>query len=253
VKTNNYKKKIHLVEFFKIKFCNLNDSDFRILMKKTGLFVFPSGPGLATIDKDKKYHKALQNSDYVFFDSGYFVLLLKLLKDIKVKKFSGYLFIKFLIKHFKKSKDVKLLSVDPSLELSKNNYDFFLKLGLKNQKIFNYIAPKYNDKNISDKKLLKIVKNIKPDYILINIGGGVQEILGYYLKDKIKIKSKIICTGAAISFFTGDQAPLNKFFDDFSMGWLIRIFYNPKIFFLRYFKAIRLYKLVNNNKVYIRN
>ena len=241
------------VLFKNIHFSNFKESQIFNLLNKKGLFVFPSGPGLATIDKDKKYLKALKNSDYVFFDSGYFVLLLKFLKNIKVVKISGYLFIKFLINHLKKNRNKKILSVDPNLKLSKNNFNFFLKLGLRKEKIFNYIAPKYTNSNISDKKLLKIIKKIKPDYVLINIGGGVQEILGSYLKTKLLVEYKIVCTGAAISYFTGDQAPLRKFFDDFSMGWLIRIFYNPKIFFLRYLKAIRLYRLVKNNKVFVKN
>jgi len=31
------------------------------------LLLFPSGPGLANIEKNKIYHKALQHSDIVFF------------------------------------------------------------------------------------------------------------------------------------------------------------------------------------------
>ena len=34
------------------------------------------------LDKDSVYHKSLVNADYVFFDSGFFVLLLRLLKNI---------------------------------------------------------------------------------------------------------------------------------------------------------------------------
>ena len=100
------------------------------------MFVFPSGPGLATIKNENKYLVSLQNSDYVFFDSGFFVILLKILKNISVKKFSGYFFLKLLFKKFKKNSNLKILSVDPNYNLSKNNRNFFVKLGINKKKNF---------------------------------------------------------------------------------------------------------------------
>ena len=94
----------------------------------------------------------------------------------------------------------------------------------------------------------KIVK-ARPDFIMTNIGGGTQEILGLYLIKKLKFKVTIICTGGAISFFTGDQAPINNFIDKFYLGWLIRLIFNPFIFFKRYFIALKLIPMVIFNKV----
>ena len=54
-------------------------------------------------------------------------------------------------------------------------------------------------------------------------------ILGLHLK-KLKNKVTILCTGGAISFFTGDQAPINNFIDKYYLGWLIRFIYNPIVF-----------------------
>ena len=62
---------------------------------------------------------------------------------------------------------------------------------------------------------------------------GIQEVLGLYLKKKLKFKVTILCTGGAISFFTGDQAPINIFIDKYYLGWLVRLFFNPFIFFKR--------------------
>ena len=88
--------------FNKIKFINIKKKDFNNIIKQKGLFVFPSGPGLATIENEFKYLESLRNSDYVFFDSGYLVILLKILKKINVNKFSGYFFLKLLFDRFKK-------------------------------------------------------------------------------------------------------------------------------------------------------
>jgi UDP-N-acetyl-D-mannosaminuronic acid transferase (WecB/TagA/CpsF family) len=106
--------------------------------------------------------------------------------------------------------------------------------------------------NINDKKLLKKIKLLSPKVILINLGGGVQEIIGDYLISNLNYKPSIICTGAAISFFTGEQAPINNFFDKLFLGWLIRILFNPKIFLPRYLMSFKLFFLVLRNQVFIK-
>ena len=238
--------------FNKINFINIKKKDFNNIIKQKGLFVFPSGPGLATIENEFKYLESLRNSDYVFFDSGYLVILLKILKKINVNKFSGYFFLKLLFDRLKKKNNLKILSVDPSKILSKKNRNFLLNLGIDKNKLFNYTAPTFNPSKIEDKKLLKLANNIKPDYVIINLGGGVQEILGFYLKKNLNMKTKIICTGAAISFFTKDQAPINRIIDRFFLGWLTRIIFKPSIYLPRYLKAFKLFKIVFMEKIIIK-
>ena len=240
---------IDKIKFKGIVFKNFQSKDFKKIIKKKGLFLFPSGPGLSSIEKEIPYLKALKNADYNFFDSGYFVLLLKYFKKINVNKFSGYLFIKLFLEYIKKNNNKKLFLVDPNIRLSVSNTKLFNKIGVSKKNINNYIAPHYDSKSISDKKLLNIVKNIKPDYILLNIGGGTQEILGLYIKKNINFKCTIMCTGAAISFFTGDQAPINVFFDKIYLGWLIRIIFNPSVFLPRYLKTLKLINIVLNNNI----
>ena len=242
---------IQQIKFKGITFKNFDIKDFKKIIEKKGLFLFPSGPGLSSIENEIPYLKALKNADYNFFDSGYFVLLLKYFKKIDVNKFSGYLFIKLFLEYIKKNNNKKLFLVDPNIRLSVSNTKLFNKIGVIKKNINNYIAPQYNSKTISDRKLLNIIKKIKPEYILLNIGGGTQEILGLYLKNNIHFKCTIICSGAAISFFTGDQAPMNVFFDKIYLGWLIRIIFNPRVFLPRYLKSIKLIHIVLNNKIKI--
>ena len=111
--------------------------------------------------------------------------------------------------------------------------------------IYQYIAPIYQKEKIKDYKLLKKIQKIKPKYVVINLGGGVQEVLGSFLKNNINYKVSIICTGAAISYFTKQQAPLNVFLDKIYLGWLIRIIFNPFVFLPRYLSAFRLIFIVN--------
>ena len=230
-----------IVIYKKIKFIDFNKKYFKEIISKKGLFVFPAAPALINLDKDKKYHLSLVNSDYVFFDSGFFVLLLRIIKKIKVSKFSGYKFLYIFFHHVKNNKKKKIFTIDPNKNSSKRNLSYLNKIGLKN--INQYIAPKYNSNFIYDKKVLKKIDDYKPDYVLINIGGGTQEVLGMYLKNKLNFKTRLLCTGAAISFFTKEQAPINNFFDNLFLGWAIRILYNPRIYLFRYLKA---FKLITN-------
>ena len=121
---------------------------------------------------------------------------------------------------------------------------YIKNLGIKKKDINNYVAPLYEPNNLYDANLIKKINTIKPKVILINIGGGTQEILGLYIKKNLKFKAKIICTGAAISFFTGDQAPINNFIDKYYLGWVIRFLFNPIRLFNKYFKTIKLIKIV---------
>ena len=235
--------------FRNIKFNNISYKEFNKYIIKKGLFVFPAGPALATIESSTNYFKSMQRANFVFFDSGFFVLLIKIFKNINVNKFSGYKFLNLFFNYLKKNKHKSVFCIDPNLKFSKSNRLFLKRLGIK--KVYYYLAPKYDPNNLFDKKLLDIIKKKKPDYILTNIGGGVQEVLGLYLKKNLKYKSTILCTGAAISFFTGDQAPINSFIDRYYLGWFVRLIFNPYIFFRKYMIGLKLIPMVLFSKIRI--
>ena len=107
--------------------------------------------------------------------------------------------------------------------------------------VSTYIAPKYNFSNYKDKLLLKKILSFNPQFIILNIGGGIQEPLGYFLHKNLKNKKIcIICTGAAIGFLTKVQAPISKFYDEFYLGWLIRLIHRPRNYLPRVIKSLKL-------------
>ena len=233
--------KIKKFKFFKIKFMDGDFKDIKFLLDKGGLLVLPAAPALANIYSDKSYHKALKHADIALFDSGFFCLLLRIFKGIKIKKYSGLKFLTQFLKSLKNRSD-KILMINPSY-----NEQLLNKKYLKLKKINNsnhYVAPFYNKNIINDLKLLKMIKKDKPRYIVINLGGGVQELLGSYLKYNLDYKPSIVCSGAAIAFLTGQQAKIPSIFDKLYLGWLIRIMFNPFIFFPRYIKAFKLFFLM---------
>tara|TARA_B110000503_G_scaffold33018_1_gene53645 strand:- start:1389 stop:2123 length:735 start_codon:yes stop_codon:yes gene_type:complete len=238
------------ITFNKISFFDLNYNQVIDKLKYGGLLVIPSGPGLSTLEKDKQYSNALENSDIAIFDSSYFCLLLKILKFINVKKFSGYLFLKKLLNDQTQKKKSFYL-IDSSASEKSFNKKYLQSIGILKSK--HYIAPFYNKKSINDNKLLLTLKKYKPKFIIINIGSGIQEPLGLYLKKKLNYNPIIICSGAAISFLTKSQANINDFWDKFYLGWFLRILNNPLVFIPRYFNSFNLFFLVLKSKIKIKN
>jgi len=221
------------------------ESDYKKIIKKLELgsfMVVPSGPGLATIDIDKKYYKSLLHSDFALVDSSFMALLYRLFYFKRIRKLSGAKFIrKFFNEDILKEQN-SLFLIDPSNKEMIKNRLYLKSKGIRIEDDYQYVAPFYDKEDITDYELLEKLEKLKnkPKFILINLGGGVQERLGYHLKNHLTFKVGIICTGAAISFLTGSQAKIPKFIDKIYLGWLFRIIQNPRAFLIRYLKAFRL-------------
>ena len=223
--------------FKEIKFYSGDYDQIKYEFDKGGVLVAPAASALANIDTDKQYYSSLKKSKIAILDSGFFCILLRIFRFQKVKKLSGFLFLKTFLDNFKNQQ--KILFIDPSKKSNILNIKF-----LKSKKIFNfktYIAPDYN-KKFFDLKLLNLINNYKPKYIIINIGGGSQEPLAIYINKNIKYNASIMCTGAALAFMTGEQAPINKFIDKVYLGWLTRIIWNPKLYLGRILKSFKIIK-----------
>ena len=238
-----------IIKFYEIKFYNYSFLELfnKLIKKKRGYLVAPAASSLSQIKDDKKHLLALQKSTVAIFDSGFFCFILFFLRGIIVKKYSGFLFLKNFVS-FDLVKKEKLLSIDPSERDSLLNKNF-LKIN-KFTKFKSYVAPIYNSKNVKDLKLIQLINLYKPKYILLNIGGGTQEKLAFFINQNTKNNQIIFCLGAAIGFCTGQQAPINIFFDKIFSGWLIRVLYNPFIFIPRVLKSIYLIKLLFNKEAF---
>ncbi len=233
----NIKYKMKKFSFKEIKFYSGDYDQIKYEFDKGGVLVAPAASALANIDTDKLYYSSLKNSKIAILDSGFFCILLRIFRFQRVKKLSGFLFLKTFLDNFKNQQ--KILFIDPSRKSNILNIKF-----LKTKKIINfktYIAPNYN-KKFFDIKLLNLINNYKPKYIIINIGGGSQEPLAIYINKNIKYNASIMCTGAALAFMTGEQAPINKFVDKLYLGWLTRIIWNPRLYLVRILKSFKIIK-----------
>jgi UDP-N-acetyl-D-mannosaminuronic acid transferase (WecB/TagA/CpsF family) len=93
---------------------------------------------------------------------------------------------------------------------------------------------------IEDPKLVSILESRKPNHIIVGIGGGIQEKLGFYLRENLSYRPAIHCIGAALAFLTGDQKPIPMWADRMYLGWFLRLARAPHHYARRFSPAFRL-------------
>ncbi len=221
-------------------------SDACALAKRGGLITAPSGPGLAQdLTGCPEYRRALELSDLVLADSGLLCLWKKWVEKKPLSRISGLVFLQGILKTIDwEKKDT--FWVMPNEDQANANRDWISKtyeVSLSNSSI--YIAPQYRKTGrISDPSLLAQIEESRPNSIFIQVGGGVQERLGLFLKENLSHAPSIYCTGAALAFLSGEQANIPRWADSLYLGWLLRCFHRPGIFIPRYLKAFRLVYLL---------
>jgi N-acetylglucosaminyldiphosphoundecaprenol N-acetyl-beta-D-mannosaminyltransferase len=241
------------IYLFKIRFIDANFQEIFEELKKGGSMVVPAAPALGTIDTDQSYHQSLIDSHFAIFDSGFLCIALLLLKRIKVKKISGLAFMREFLKEIKDFPSESIFLVNPSAFDSDENKKLLAKFGYPLNSTHQYVAPIYNSGVIEDTKLLNLLSTLRPKYIVLNLGGGVQERLAAYLnKNLVNLNPSIICTGAAIAFLTGKQSRIPKIVDKLYLGWLARCLSNYKRFVPRYIKGFKIAPMILKEKIVLK-
>lgn len=227
---------------FNISFVNGDYNTAFARLNEGQFMVVPSGPGLSTIDKDIKYWDALKGADFAIPDSGFMVILSRILFNYRIKKLSGPKFFRMFINEKILQEKGVLFSLDPNDLESRKNREYLNSKSIPITSEYQYVAPIYDKNEVTDSKLIRILESleVRPKFLLLNLAGGVQERLGYYIKNNLSYKIGIICTGAAIAFETGVQAKIPKLIDNIYLGWLARIMQDPRQFTVRFLKAFRL-------------
>ncbi len=232
------------VKILGINFFNGEVADVVDRVKRGGLLVVPAAPALSTINTDKQYYRSLQNADIVIPDSGYMSMLWNLTNRTKINRISGLEFLVAFLADESVKTSSQIIMVDPREKEAYLNLRFMQQKGFAIDEESSYIAPMYAKEKVEDPALLQIIQERKPKYVIINLGGGVQEKLGNYLQANLNYEPGIICTGAAIAFLTGQQANIPIWADKLYIGWLFRCMEKPNLFIPRYFKAFKLAKVM---------
>jgi N-acetylglucosaminyldiphosphoundecaprenol N-acetyl-beta-D-mannosaminyltransferase len=204
-----------------------------------GLIVAPSGPNLATIDQHPHYAEAVRAADFAIADSAWMVLAWRILTGQRLPRVSGLEFLRALLDdpEFAASKHLWIM---PDAAQSEANAAYLEGRGIPCPPAHRYLAPHYPQGPLHDPELLKLIEELQPRYIIINLGGLTQERLGHSLRKTIGPNTAIICTGAAIAFLSGQQTGISPLADRFYIGWLLRCLHRPGIYIPRYLSAIPL-------------
>jgi len=224
-----------------INFFTGSTSELLKLCAEGHFIVAPAAPALAALPTDPIYRQSVENSDFAVTDSSFMVIIWKFFTGESLRRISGPRLLRLLLASDQLRAKASSVWIMPSKEETEINRAWLNRNGIPVTAQECYVAPHYpKGKAVCDPKLLAWIEDHKPKYVIINIGGGIQEPLGFYLKENLSYHPSIICVGSAIAFFSGIQANVPPWADKFMLGWLCRCLHSPGKFVPRYWAALRL-------------
>jgi exopolysaccharide biosynthesis WecB/TagA/CpsF family protein len=208
------------------------------MQRHGGYLVAPSGTCFTRLPEDETYRRALLAADLAIADSGLMVLTWRLLRREKIQRISGLKYLKHLLCKLN-GEATKFFWVLPNERACQKLIDWsrreFFLINAENC----YVAPLYGSE-VEDRNLLALLEQHHPANVIVAIGSGAQEKLGYFLRENLSYRPAIHCTGAALGFITGDQIAIPDWADRFFLGWLFRMITQPRIFIPRLMRGFEL-------------
>jgi UDP-N-acetyl-D-mannosaminuronic acid transferase (WecB/TagA/CpsF family) len=212
-------------------------------MERGGLLVVPAAPALKDIDRNTAYREALLNADLCIPDSAFMVMIWNRISKQKIQRLSGLLYLRELLQRPDTHRPGNVLWIMASPASAERNLNWLKSQGIEVPNECVYLAPMYGGK-VDDPALLEMLERLRPQHIVVTVGGGTQERLGLYLKQRLSYRPAIHCIGAAIAFLSGDQVGIPVWADKLYLGWLFRTLADPKRFGPRYWEARKLLNLM---------
>jgi N-acetylglucosaminyldiphosphoundecaprenol N-acetyl-beta-D-mannosaminyltransferase len=210
-----------------------------VMLERGGFLVAPSGTCFARLREDESYRRAILAADLTIADSGLMVLMWRLLRHKKIRRISGLSYLRHLVVKLKGEGSTEIFWVLPSERAQQKLLEWSRRESFATKIDNCYVAPQYG-LEIQDRHLLALVEQRRPAHVVIAVGSGPQEKLGYYLRENLSYRPAIHCTSAALGFITGDQKPIPDWADRFFLGWLFRMISQPRIFIPRLMRGFEL-------------
>lgn len=213
------------------------------MLRTGGLLVVPAAPALVAIQYDEAYRCALVQADMAIADSGFMVLLCKILRGRSLTRVSGLAYLKRFLELPDLRETGRVFFVLPSEAARAKGGAWLQSRNIPCGSENLYVAPRYGNP-VQDRALVTALESRQPRHIVIGLGGGVQEKLGLFLRENLGYRPAIHCIGAALGFLTGDQKPIPDWADRFYLGWLLRLARNPRLYLRRFWAAHELPGLI---------
>jgi N-acetylglucosaminyldiphosphoundecaprenol N-acetyl-beta-D-mannosaminyltransferase len=231
---------IATTEVLGIRFFNGGpDEAVESITRRGGFLIAPSGTCFARLREDERYRRAVLSADLAIADSGFMVLLWRLLQREKVERISGLKYLKHLLRKLKSDGTGEVFWIVPNERakqklLTWSSVEAF-PIGSENC----YVAPRYGVE-VEDQNLIALLEQRRSHHVIVAIGSGAQEKLGCWLRENLSYRLAIHCTGAALGFITGDQRAIPDLADRFYLGWLLRLMSQPRTFIPRLSRGLEL-------------
>ena len=213
------------------------------IMSRGGLLVVPAAPALKDLKTNAGYREALMAADLAITDSAFMVLIWNVLQRDFISRLSGLEYLRHLLLQPDLRRPGNTVWIMASPLSARLNLEWLAEQGIEVPAECVYMAPMYG-KEIQDIELLEKLDRLRPQHVIVTIGGGTQERLGLYLKRNLSYLPAIHCIGAAIAFLSGDQVHIPVWADTFYLGWLFRSLSEPKRYIPRYWDARKLFPLM---------
>ncbi len=212
-------------------------------MRRGGLLVVPAAPALKDLPTSRDYRESLLNCDLAITDSAFMVLIWNLVQRDDVSRLSGLEYLRELLREEDVRQTGNTLWIMASPVSARRNLAWLKQQGIDVPAANVFMAPMYGP-HIDDPALLELVERLRPQHIVVTIGGGTQERLGLYLKNHLSYLPAIHCIGAAIAFLSGDQVHIPVWADKMYLGWLFRSLSDPRRYIPRYWEARTLFRMI---------
>jgi exopolysaccharide biosynthesis WecB/TagA/CpsF family protein len=209
------------------------------LLRNGGLLVVPAAPALKNIAEDSAYREALLGADVAIADSSLMVMIWNFMEKDHIPRLSGLKYLtELLMRPDVRSPGLSfwIMATPASAAV---NLVWLRRHGIEIPAEDVYVAPIYG-KVIDDDFLLRRIRERRPAHVIVTLGGGTQEKLGFYLRNNLAPSPAIHCIGAAIAFLSGDQVRIPRWADRLYLGWLFRCISEPKRYVPRYWSARKL-------------
>jgi|SRR5579884_1305514 len=225
-----------------LKFFTGGAADAVDRMSTGGLLVVPAAPALKDISSNLSYREALLNADLTIADSAFMVLIWNALQRDHIRRLSGLTYLRELLLRQDLRNPGSTFWVMASPSSAARNIAWLRSNGFSVGADDVYLAPYYKGE-INDNRLLMMLREKRPRHIVLTLGGGTQERLGFYLKLNLDYRPAIHCIGAAIAFLSGDQVRIPWWADRLYLGWLFRCL-SERRYVSRYWSARKLLPLI---------
>jgi len=227
-------------EILGVRFFNGDvDEAVAFMHRQGGYLVAPSGTCFTRLSEDEGYRRAVVAADLAIADSGLMVALWRLLQRENVHRISGLKYLKYLVGRLKGEGVTEIFWVLPSESARQKLLEWSCRENFSIKRENCYAAPWYGQE-VEDRNLLSQIEKQRPAHVIVSIGSGPQEKLGFYLRGNLSYRPAIHCVGAALGFIIGDQRAIPDWADRFYLGWLWRLVAQPRVFIPRLSRALEL-------------